>query len=77
MSNDNTGNGGVTNHFGEVFTGTGSETHHGLVVTDGAIVPTALGVNPFATITALGERSVKHMADKMGVQIDYDTENGK
>lgn len=77
MSSNGTGEFGSTNHFGEVFTGDGAETHQGLVVTDGAIVPTALGVNPFATITALAERSVKHTAGKMGMKIDYDTENGK
>jgi hypothetical protein len=62
MSNDGSPQGGVTNHFGEVFSGVGKETHHGLIVTDGAVIPTALGVNPFATITALAERSVEHAA---------------
>lgn len=76
MSNDGTPRYGVTNHYGEVFTGNGTQTHHGLVVTDGAIIPTALGVNPFATITALAERSVSHMARKMNVTIDYETKNG-
>jgi hypothetical protein len=76
MSSDGTGYRGVTNHFGEVFTGDGKCTHDGLVVTDAAVIPTALGVNPFATITALAERSVKHMADKMGVEINYDAQNG-
>lgn len=76
MSSCGTGRTGATNHFGQVFKGNGNETYEGLVVTDGAIVPTALGVNPLATITALAERSVKHTADRMGVKIDYDTKNG-
>jgi hypothetical protein len=75
MSSDGTGKSGTTNHFGQVFRGNDDETYEGLVVTDGAIVPTALGVNPLATITALAERSVKHTADRMGVVIDYDTKN--
>jgi choline dehydrogenase-like flavoprotein len=77
MSNDGTALSGVTNHFGEVLTGKGSETHQGLVVTDGALIPTALGVNPFATITALAERAVKYMADQMELKIDYTTRNGR
>jgi choline dehydrogenase-like flavoprotein len=64
MSNDGTGEGGVTNQFGEVFSGLDNETHEGLFVTDGAIIPTALGVNPFATITALAERTVEYAAAK-------------
>ena len=77
MSYDGTASGGVTNHFGEVLTGNGSETHQGLIVTDGALIPTALGANPFATITALAERSVRYTADQMGLEIDYLTRNGR
>ena len=62
MSNDGSGMHGVTNHYGEVFSGNGEETHPGLIVTDAAVIPTALGVNPFATITALAERSVEYAA---------------
>lgn len=75
MSKDGTADHGVTNHFGEVLTGHGSETHPGLVVTDGALIPTALGVNPFATITALAERSVEHAARDIKAKIDFKTEN--
>lgn len=77
MSSDGTGSSGVTNHFGEVFSGDGTETHAGLIVCDGALVPTAVGVNPFATITALAERSAELVAKKYGISIDYDTKNGK
>jgi choline dehydrogenase-like flavoprotein len=64
MSNDGTGVNGVTDQFGEVFSGPNKETHKGLFVTDGAVIPTALGANPFATITALAERSVEYAASK-------------
>ncbi|KAK0099562.1 hypothetical protein ONS96_008063 [Cadophora gregata f. sp. sojae] len=76
MSKTEFGEHGVTNHWGEVFTGDGKETHHGLVVTDGAVIPTALGVNPFATITALAERSVEHAAKfRIKRKIDFETKN--
>ncbi|KAL2068473.1 hypothetical protein VTL71DRAFT_16571 [Oculimacula yallundae] len=76
MSKSEFGEHGVTNHWGEVFTGDGKDTHHGLIVTDGAVIPTALGVNPFATITALAERSVAHAARlRIKRQIDFETKN--
>jgi choline dehydrogenase-like flavoprotein len=77
MSSDGTASNGVTNNYGEVLTGNGKEAHRGLVVTDGALFPTALGVNPLATITALAERSVQYTARKIGLRIDYKTKNGK
>ncbi|KAF7926366.1 uncharacterized protein EAE98_006661 [Botrytis deweyae] len=76
MSSDNTAQYGVTNHFGELLTGNGSETYPGLIVSDAAVIPCALGVNPFATITALAERSVAHAAKNLNLSIDYDTSNG-
>lgn len=75
MAKDGTADTGATNHFGEVFTGHGEDTHPGLVVTDAAVIPTALGVNPFATITALAERSVEHAARNIGRRIDLKTKN--
>ncbi|KAI1197280.1 glucose-methanol-choline oxidoreductase [Nemania serpens] len=63
------GDTGVTNHAGEVFKGDGTETYDGLIVTDGAIVPASLGANPFATITALAERSLDLYAKRKGLNI--------
>lgn len=69
MARDGTGATGVTNHAGELFSGQGSETHKGLIVTDGALVPVALGANPFATIAALAERSLELYAEREGLVI--------
>ncbi|CAG8030940.1 unnamed protein product [Penicillium salamii] len=75
MSCDGTGQGGATNQIGEVFTGHGSEVHDGLVCCDASIIPTALGVNPLATISALSERSLDFIAKKAGLLIDLETKN--
>ncbi|KAG5996344.1 hypothetical protein E4U43_002869 [Claviceps pusilla] len=77
MSRDNTARNGVTDHRGRVFTGrTASETHAGLVVVDGAVVPGSLGVNPLATIAALAERTVAEFARAEGLAIREDS-NGE
>jgi choline dehydrogenase-like flavoprotein len=76
MSSDGTGEKGVTNHIGQVLKGCGREVHDGLVVVDGAVIPSALGVHPFATITALAERSVEAAAREKGWHIDYHSKNG-
>jgi cholesterol oxidase len=46
----------VVDEFGRV------RGYEGLVVCDGAIIPTALGVNPSKTIAALAERVVERLA---------------
>jgi cholesterol oxidase len=62
---------GVVNDRGQVFDGAwggdydaqagGPRVHHGLYVSDGAILPTSIGCNPSLTIAALAERSADLM----------------
>jgi cholesterol oxidase len=55
------GSDGAVDHLGRVFRGNGAELHAGLYVADGSIVRTALGVNPFLTISAIAERIADHI----------------
>ncbi|KAL4929539.1 uncharacterized protein BDV17DRAFT_57214 [Aspergillus undulatus] len=77
MSRDGTGREGATNHMGQVFTGSGREVHSGLFCCDASVIPTSLGVNPLATITAVAERSVALLADERKMNIDFTTQNGQ
>jgi cholesterol oxidase len=57
--------GGVVDHYGRVFRNEAPDktaVFHGLYVMDGAIVPRALGVNPFLTIAALAHRNAAQVA---------------
>lgn len=56
---------GVVNHQGRVFTGAGTEVYPSLFVCDGSIIPTALGVNPLLTITALAERTAEFVLQQL------------
>ncbi|KKY25275.1 putative glucose-methanol-choline oxidoreductase [Phaeomoniella chlamydospora] len=76
FSRDNTSDTGAVNQFGKVFTGYGQEVHDGLLVVDASVIPSALGANPFATITALAERSVEHAAKEKDIHVDMGTANG-
>ncbi|KAJ6486130.1 hypothetical protein C8R47DRAFT_980022 [Mycena vitilis] len=76
ISSDGTGRNGATNHAGQLFMGKGAEVHEGIICVDGSVIPSALGVNPFATITALAERSVDLITKKMGL-ITNMSRNGK
>jgi cholesterol oxidase len=51
---------GVVDEYGRVH------GHHGLVISDGSIVPTALGVNPANTISALAERNAERLLSDRG-----------
>lgn len=62
---------GVINHKGQVFIGNSKDVHEGLYVCDGAIIPTALGVNPFFTICALAERICEYAAKDRDWTINY------
>ncbi len=63
---------GVVDQRGEVFSGnSGSNTHAGLFVCDGSVMPRSLGVNPLLTISAFAERSCALIAEQHGWPIDY------
>ncbi|MEZ4361367.1 MAG: GMC family oxidoreductase [Kofleriaceae bacterium] len=58
---------GVVNDRGQVFSGaTGAAVHPGLYVVDGSILPTAAGVNPLLTISALAERAMSLLIAERG-----------
>jgi cholesterol oxidase len=56
---------GLVNDGGQVFDAAGN-LHEGLYVADGSIIPTALNVNPFLTISALAERIAEGLVSKLG-----------
>jgi cholesterol oxidase len=58
---------GVVDDLGRVFKASGEGgVHDGLVVLDGSIIPTALGINPALTIAAVALRAARGLADKWG-----------
>ncbi|PWU00387.1 MAG: hypothetical protein C5B51_25240 [Terriglobia bacterium] len=56
---------GAVDVYGRVFAADGS-VHQGLYVTDGSVIPSALGVNPFLTISALTERFAARKIQQLG-----------
>jgi cholesterol oxidase len=56
---------GVVNEDGQVYDEQGN-VHVGLCVADASIMPTALGVNPFLTISALTERIADRLVERLG-----------
>ena len=55
---------GLVDDLGRVFDPNGAK-HNGLYIADGSIIPTALGVNPFLTISALCERIADHLIQQL------------
>ncbi len=56
---------GAVDPFGRVYSGDGS-VYDGLYVTDGSVIPSALGVNPLLTISAVTERFVEQKIAQLG-----------
>ena len=65
---------GVVAPDGRVFDPTQGPTgvHEGLYVCDGAAVPSAVGVSPLLTITALAERAMVLLAKQLHRRLDVD-----
>lgn len=63
---------GVIAHDGRVFDPSAGDAavHDGLYVCDGAALPSALGVSPLLTITALAERAMILAAHSLGRDLD-------
>jgi cholesterol oxidase len=56
---------GVVDEFGRVFAADG-RIHEGLFVADGSLIPSALGVNPLLTISAISERIADRLVRSLG-----------
>jgi cholesterol oxidase len=62
---------GAVNHAGKLYSSSeGTSVYDSLLVCDGSIIPTPLGVNPLYTICALCERIASLLAKERGWKID-------
>ena len=70
---------GVVDHIGRVYdaskSSTGNITHGGLIVLDGAMIPSALEVNPALTIAAIAFRSIHLLEKQWGLSANKALEN--
>lgn len=57
---------GVVNDLCQAYTGDGKTLHPGLFIVDGSVIPTALGVNPLLTISAIAERAMEQLVTSRG-----------
>jgi cholesterol oxidase len=56
---------GLVNHQGQVYDRNGG-LKAGLFIADGAVIPTAIGVNPLLTISMLAERRAEYLIQLLG-----------
>lgn len=57
---------GVVNPDCQVYTGSGEGVYDGLLVCDGSVMPTSLGLNPLLTISAVTERAMDVLIKRKG-----------
>ena len=65
---------GVVDHMGRVFSPESKNAvYNGLYILDGSIIPKSVGINPLMTISALAERSVDKILEKLESETKLNT----